>query len=62
VSKASAKFHAVMREFSEGELFTPEGKKVESRKQALAIAFSEARAEDPDFEQGGSGLLTGRKQ
>lgn len=33
-----------MREFKEGDLKTAQGKKVTSRKQAIAIGLSEARA------------------
>lgn len=39
----SPKFHKVMREFKQGTLKSSSGKKVTSRDQALAIAFSEAR-------------------
>lgn len=37
------KFRLVMREFKYGRLYSSNGKKVRSRKQAIAIAFSEAR-------------------
>lgn len=37
------KIVAVMREFERGTLHSSDGKKVKSRAQALAIAFSEAR-------------------
>ena len=37
------KFHKVMREYAEDRLKSSNGKKVTSRGQALAIAFSEAR-------------------
>jgi hypothetical protein len=37
------KIHKVMHEFKEGTLRSSSGKKVTSRKQALAIAMSEAR-------------------
>lgn len=37
------KFHKVMREYAEGRLKSSSGKKVTSREQAIAIAFSEAR-------------------
>ena len=36
------KFQKVMREYAKGTLRTPSGKKVTDRKQAVAIAFSEA--------------------
>lgn len=41
--KQRAKFSKVMREFKKGKLRSGSGKKVTSRKQAIAIAFSEAR-------------------
>jgi len=42
--KSQAKFHKVMREFKEGKLHSgsKSGPTVTSRKQALAIAYSEA--------------------
>lgn len=44
-NKAQKKIHKVMKEFSESKLHSgsKKGPKVQSRKQALAIAFSEAR-------------------
>jgi hypothetical protein len=48
VAKGQQKVHKVMKEFKEGELKSgPEGKggTVHSRKQAVAIALSEARKE-----------------
>lgn len=43
-TKGEAKVHKVMHEFKEGELESGNsGKKVTSRKQAIAIALSEAR-------------------
>lgn len=48
-SKARQKFEHVLREFEEGKLRSSTGQKVTSRKQALAIAFSEARKIDPNF-------------
>lgn len=43
--KAQEKVHKVMKEFKKGELKTARGKKtVKSRKQAVAIGLSEARA------------------
>ena len=42
-SKAKKKIGAVMREMKEGTLKSGSGKKVTSRKQAVAIALSEAR-------------------
>jgi hypothetical protein len=37
------KVHKVMEEYKEGKLKSGSGKKVKSRKQAVAIALSEAR-------------------
>jgi hypothetical protein len=42
--KAKRKIHKVMEEHKEGKLKSSSGKKVTSRKQAVAIALSEARA------------------
>ena len=42
-SKGTAKVHKVMKEHKEGKLKSGSGKKVASRKQAVAIALSEAR-------------------
>ncbi len=42
-SKAKAKVHKVMHEHKEGKLKSGSGKKVTSRKQAVAIALNEAR-------------------
>ncbi len=42
-SKGGAKVHKVMKEHKEGKLKSGSGKKVKSRKQAVAIALSEAR-------------------
>ncbi|HEY6392573.1 MAG TPA: DUF6496 domain-containing protein [Bryobacteraceae bacterium] len=42
--KGKSKIHKVMKEYKEGELKSgTSGKKVKSRKQAVAIALSEAR-------------------
>jgi hypothetical protein len=38
------KIHKVMKEFKEGELKSSSGAKVKDRKQAVAIALSEARS------------------
>lgn len=43
-SKGAAKIHKVMKELKEGTLKSSSGQKVRSRKQAVAIALSEARA------------------
>jgi len=42
-SKGNSKIHKVMKEHKEGTLKSSSGKKVTSRKQAVAIALSEAR-------------------
>ena len=41
--KAEDKVHRVLHEFKEGELKSSSGRKVTSRKQAIAIGISEAR-------------------
>lgn len=41
--KAQQKIGKTMKEYKEGELKTGSGKKVKSRKQAVAIGLSEAR-------------------
>lgn len=43
--KASEKVEEAMHEMKEGELKTGSGKKVTSKKQAIAIGLSEAREE-----------------
>ena len=42
-SKGKSKVHKVMKEHKKGTLKSGSGKKVKSRKQAVAIALSEAR-------------------
>jgi hypothetical protein len=42
-SKSQSKIHKVMKEKKEGTLKSGSGKKVTSRKQAVAIALNEAR-------------------
>ena len=42
-TKGKSKIHKVMKEHKEGKLKSGSGKKVKSRKQAVAIALSEAR-------------------
>jgi hypothetical protein len=42
-SKGERKVHKVMKEHKQGKLKSSSGKKVKSRKQAVAIALSEAR-------------------
>jgi hypothetical protein len=44
MAKNSGKVHKVMEEFKEGKLKSSSGKKVTSRKQAVAIGLSEARS------------------
>lgn len=46
---AQQKFHRVLREYSNGELYSHDGKKVTNYKRAIAIAFSEARKYDKNF-------------
>jgi len=41
--KAEDKIHKVMHEYKEGHLKSSSGRKVTSRKQAIAIGISEAR-------------------
>lgn len=41
--KGERKIHKVMKEFKEGDLKSSSGDKVKNRKQAVAIALSEAR-------------------
>lgn len=45
MAKKSGKMHKVMKEYKEGKLHSgsKSGPKVKSRKQAIAIAMSEAR-------------------
>ncbi|MEO0215664.1 MAG: DUF6496 domain-containing protein [candidate division WOR-3 bacterium] len=45
--KGQAKVHVVMREFAKGRLHSSSGKLVKSRKQAIAIALSEAGLSKP---------------
>jgi hypothetical protein len=42
-AKGKRKIHKVMKEQKQGKLKSGSGKKVKSRKQAVAIALSEAR-------------------
>jgi|KBSMisStaDraftv2_1062788.scaffolds.fasta_scaffold1836507_2 hypothetical protein len=42
-SKGKKKVHKVMHEFKEGSLKSSSGKKITNRKQAVAVALSEAR-------------------
>ena len=42
-SKGKRKIHKVMKEHKQGKLKSGSGKKVKNRKQAVAIALSEAR-------------------
>jgi hypothetical protein len=43
-SSGKGKIHKVMKEYKEGDLKSGSGGKVKSRKQAVAIALSEARS------------------
>ena len=43
--KAQKKVHKAMKEYKSGELKSGSGKKVTSKKQAVAIGLSEARKE-----------------
>ena len=42
-TKGDRKIQKVMHEFKEGSLKSSSGKKIKSRKQAVAVALSEAR-------------------
>ena len=42
-TKGKSKVHKVMKEYKQSKLKSGSGKKVKSRKQAVAIALSEAR-------------------
>ena len=42
-TKGKSKVHKVMDEYKHGELKSGSGKKVQSRKQAIAIGLNEAR-------------------
>jgi hypothetical protein len=55
-AKGKSKVHKVMKEHKEGKLKSGSGKKVTSRKQAVAIALSEGRksgAKIPKKKSGG---------
>ncbi len=43
-SSGKKKIHKVMSEYKHGELRSGSGKKVKSRKQAVAVALNEARS------------------
>ena len=47
--KGETKFHKVLSEMKSGTLHSSSGPKVTNPKQALAIAYSEARRENPHF-------------
>lgn len=49
MTKADKKFHKVVKEFYDGKLKSSSGKRVRDEKQAIAIAFSEARTIDPKY-------------
>jgi hypothetical protein len=46
---ANSKFKIVMKEYDKGELVSSSGQKVVDKKQAVAIAFNEARKVDPEY-------------
>jgi hypothetical protein len=48
-SKAEKKISKVMKEYKAGDLYSGSGSKVKSKKQAVAIALSEARKKSPSF-------------
>jgi hypothetical protein len=49
--KASEKVAETLHEMKEGKLKSGSGKKVTSKKQAVAIGLSEARKEGPRFQK-----------
>ena len=53
-TKAKDKVGEVMHEFKEGDLKSGSGKKVTSRKQAVAIGLSEAREDGAKIPKKGS--------
>lgn len=59
---AEEKVEEVMHEMKEGELKTGTGKKVTSRKQAIAIALSEAREEGEKVPKKANSKKTGTKE
>ncbi|HVW07549.1 MAG TPA: DUF6496 domain-containing protein [Bryobacteraceae bacterium] len=69
-TKGARKVHRVMKEHKEGELKSGSGRKVTSRKQAVAIALNEARESGAKIpkkksaskKKSSSGKSTGKKQ
>ena len=62
-AKASRKVEKAMHEFKEGQLKSGRsGKKVKSRKQAIAIGLSEARKEGAKVPKKGGAKKTGAKK
>ena len=55
-----AKVHTVMSEFKRGTLRSGSGRKVKSRKQAIAIALSEARLSRPKSRMPKGGAMSPR--
>lgn len=49
MTKADKKFHKVIKEFYNNKLKSSSNKKITDEKQAIAIAFSEARKEDKNY-------------
>ncbi|MCW3115285.1 MAG: hypothetical protein JWR18_3681 [Segetibacter sp.] len=60
--EAGEKVEEVMHEMKEGKLKTGTGKKVTSRKQAIAIALSEAREEGDKVPKKPSGKKAAAKK
>lgn len=61
-SKGKRKVHKVMKEQKEGKLKSGSGKKVTSRKQAVAIALSEARKAGAKIPKKGASKKATKKQ
>jgi hypothetical protein len=53
-SRGNGKVHKVMEEYKEGKLKSGSGKRVASRKQAVAIALNEARKSGAKIPKQGS--------
>jgi hypothetical protein len=53
-TKGKKKIHEVMKEYKEGDLRSSSGDKVSNRKQAVAIALSEARQSGAKIPKAGS--------
>jgi hypothetical protein len=61
-SGGKSKIHKVMKEHKEGKLKSGSGKKVKSRKQAVAIALNEAREAGAKIPKKSSSKSAGRKK